>query len=74
MKRFLIGLSLFPMWATAKVPTNTKPTQGDTDNPLTTLFAYAYDIALYGGSAFLGFCFLYFISHLWDIYSKTREK
>ncbi|MFM2666697.1 DUF2976 domain-containing protein [Vibrio mediterranei] len=58
----------------AAVPKNTEPTQGSSNNPLEIIFYYAYDIALYGGSIFLGFCFLYFLGHMWDLYSKTREK
>ena len=73
MKRFL-ALFFFPTWAVAKVPTNIAPSGGSSDNPLEIIFKYAYDIALYGGSIFLGFCFLYFLGHLWDLYKKTREK
>ncbi|MEZ9997908.1 TIGR03745 family integrating conjugative element membrane protein [Vibrio sp. 10N.261.46.A3] len=59
--------------ALAKIPTNTSPTQGDSDNILEVVLNYAYDILLYGGTVFLAFCAIYFLGHVWDIYNQTRE-
>lgn len=63
-----------PYSAIAKIPTNQNPTQGDSTNILQMVFYYAYDILLYGGSIFVAFATIYYLGHMWDLYSKTREK
>ncbi len=38
------------------------------------LFAEMGALPLYGGGMFIAFCFIYFLGHMWDLYSKTRER
>lgn len=74
-KRPLIGAIAMASSSTqAKIPRNQDPTQGDSDSVLEMLFYYAYDIVLYGGSIFIAFCAIYYLGHIWDIYSQTREQ
>lgn len=67
-----LGALSFSTWAA--VPQNQQPTQGSSNNILQMIYYYAYDIALYGGGIFIAFCFLYFLGHMWDLYSKTKDK
>ncbi|AUI88936.1 integrating conjugative element membrane protein (plasmid) [Vibrio azureus] len=67
---FLLPVS--QVWA--NIPENQKPSKGGSNNLLTLIFQYAYDIALYGGSIFLAGSALYLMAHLWDLYSKTKDK
>jgi integrating conjugative element membrane protein (TIGR03745 family) len=60
--------------AQAKIPQNQNPTQGQSDNILTMVLYYAYDILLIGGSIFVAFSAIYFMGHMWDMYKKTRER
>jgi integrating conjugative element membrane protein (TIGR03745 family) len=69
-----IGLWLHSLRALADIPTNNEPTQGSSDNILELIYYYAYDLLLYGGGIFIAFCFVYFLGHMWDLYSKTKEK
>ncbi|GLT19567.1 hypothetical protein GCM10007938_33490 [Vibrio zhanjiangensis] len=73
-KRPLIGaIAMASSSAQAKIPRNQDPTQGASDSVLEILFYYGYDILLYGGSIFAAFCTIYYLGHVWDIYSQTRE-
>ncbi len=75
MKRPLIGaLSVLSFSSFAAIPQNQRPSQGSTDNILQLILYYAYDIALYGGSILIAFLFIYYLTHLWDLYSETKEK
>ncbi|HBC3835279.1 TIGR03745 family integrating conjugative element membrane protein [Vibrio parahaemolyticus] len=75
MKRwFTFSSVLIGTQAQASIPTNNDPTQGGSDNILELIYNYAYDILLYGGGMFIAFCFIYFLGHMWDLYSKTRER
>ncbi|HBC3529385.1 TPA: TIGR03745 family integrating conjugative element membrane protein [Vibrio parahaemolyticus] len=75
MKRWFTFSSLvIGTQAHASIPTNNDPTQGGSDNILELIYNYAYDILLYGGGMFIAFCFIYFLGHMWDLYSKTRER
>ncbi|WP_245986684.1 TIGR03745 family integrating conjugative element membrane protein [Vibrio pectenicida] len=72
--RTLLGaMTMASCAAQAKIPKNQDPTQGDSDNLLELIFYYAYDIVLYGGCIFVAFCALYYLGHVWDIYSQTRD-
>ncbi|MFA0055700.1 TIGR03745 family integrating conjugative element membrane protein [Vibrio echinoideorum] len=72
-RTFVGALAATTLSVAAKIPTNPKPTQGDSDNILEMVMYYAYDILLYGGTVFLAFCAIYFLGHVWDIYNQTRE-
>ncbi|EGQ7795950.1 TIGR03745 family integrating conjugative element membrane protein [Vibrio parahaemolyticus] len=76
MKRCFTFISplLVGTQALASIPTDNEPTQGGSDNILELIYNYAYDILLYGGGMFIAFCFVYFLGHMWDLYSKTRER
>lgn len=77
MKRWFTFSSVSALLSTkavASIPTDNDPTQGGSDNILELIYAYAYDILLYGGGMFIAFCFVYFLGHMWDLYSKTRER
>lgn len=75
MKRFFsLSLALGSARTFAAIPGNTDPTQGDSDNILEMIYNYGYDILLYGGGIFIAFCFVYFLGHMWDVYSRTKEK
>lgn len=75
LKRFFpFSLALMGTRTFASIPENTEPTQGGSDNILEMIYNYGYDILLYGGGIFIAFCFVYYLGHMWDIYSKTKEK
>ncbi len=75
MIRFLFACFAFlSLSVSAKVPTNQAPSKGSSDNILTLLLYYAYDGMLYGGGMFIAAIFMYFMYHLWDLYSKIKEK
>ncbi|MCP4825543.1 MAG: TIGR03745 family integrating conjugative element membrane protein [Shimia sp.] len=65
---------LHSLSAMADIPTNNTPSQGGSDNILELIYAYAYDLLLYGGGIFIAFCFVYFLGHIWDVFSKIKEK
>ncbi|EGU41182.1 hypothetical protein VII00023_06117 [Vibrio ichthyoenteri ATCC 700023] len=60
--------------AHAKIPQNQDPSQGQSDNILTMVLYFSYDILLIGGSIFIAFSAIYFMGHMWDMYKKTRER
>ena len=74
----LKGSALASLWlsasASAKIPQNQDPTKGDSDNILTMVMYFAYDIVLIGGSIFIAFAAIYYLGHMWDVFKKTREK
>jgi len=75
MTRLIVSaFSALSFSAFASIPQNQQPTQGSSNNILQMIYYYAYDIALYGGGIFIAFCFLYFLGHMWDLYSKTKDK
>ncbi|WP_299144388.1 TIGR03745 family integrating conjugative element membrane protein [uncultured Vibrio sp.] len=69
-----LGAWLHSLHALAAIPTDNNPTQGGSNNILELIYAYAYDILLFGGGIFIAFCFVYFLGHVWDVFSKIKEK
>lgn len=72
----LLGImlgSVFPVLAA--IPENQDPTQGaGNGNLLTVLFAYGYDVVLYGGGLLLAAAVAYYVIHLWGIFKEVRAE
>ncbi len=72
--RYVWMLMMLASSAHAKIPQNQDPTQGSSDNILTMVLNFSYDILLVGGSIFIAFGAIYYMGHMWDVYKKTRER